>query len=51
MDGINQLHNDRMVSQGGTPSINVITSNQTNNAQDQSTFIAQTQVRPKPIET
>jgi hypothetical protein len=50
MDGINQIHNDRMASQGGTPSINVITSNQTNNSQDQSSMVMVNDVRPgKPI--
>jgi hypothetical protein len=49
MAGMNKLHDDRMASQEGTPSINVITSNQTNNSQDQSTVVALQQIRPKEI--
>ena len=49
MDGINRLHDDRMASQGGTPSINVVTSNQTNNSSDQSAVLIPANVRPKEI--
>ena len=49
MDGINKLHDDRMASQGGTPSINVVTSNQTNNSSDQSAVLIPANVRPKEI--
>ena len=52
MAGMNKVHDDRMASQEGTPSINVITSNQTNNSQDQSSVILPSNVRPgKPIQT
>jgi uncharacterized protein YcbK (DUF882 family) len=49
MDGINKLHDDRMASQGGTPSINVVTSSQTNNSSDQSAVLIPANVRPKEI--
>ena len=49
MDGINKLHDDRMASQGGTPSINVVTSNQTNNSSAQSAVLIPANIRPKEI--
>ena len=51
MSGMNAAHKERTASQGGTPSINVVTSNsnQTTNAQDQSSMVMLQQQRPKPI--
>jgi hypothetical protein len=49
MAGMNKAHDDRMASQEGTPSINVVTSNQTNNSSDQSAVVMQPQQRPKEI--
>ena len=51
MDSMNAAHKERTASQGGTPSINVVTSNsnQTTNAQDQSSMVMLQQQRPKPI--
>ena len=49
MAGMNKLHDDRMASQGGTPSINVVTSNQVNNSSDQSAVVIPANVRPKEI--
>jgi len=51
MDSMNAAHNERTASQGGTPSINVVTSNsnQTTNAQDQSSMVMLQQQRPKAI--
>ena len=49
MAGMNQLENDRMASQGGTPSINVVTTSQVNNSSDQSAVLIPGNVRPKEI--
>jgi hypothetical protein len=49
MNAMNQVHDDRMASQGGTPSINVVTSNQTNNSSDQSAVLIPANIRPKEI--
>ena len=49
MAGMNKVHDDRMASQVGTPSINVVTSNQTSNSSDQSVVAMPPQQRPKEI--
>jgi len=49
MAGMNKAHDDRMASQGGTPSINVVTSSQVNNSSDQSAVVLPGNVRAKEI--
>jgi hypothetical protein len=51
MAGMNKAHDERMASQGGTPSINVVTSSQVNNSSDQSAVVLPGNVRPVKIQT